>query len=255
MDPYRAQILQLQADVKKLEGSMRKALVVTGALQGQPSDATLAIAHNDSWLFEDNVDGTHPANLRYVIAATTQRIVSARLSIHLAPFRTYNTLSVGATGTNSAGHSHGHNHGGHTHSIHLALDNITHDPLYGAGSGLGITQAIEASYNTGQIVNSTTPSTDSTGESGTHTHNVSATGILGVTEGATATGVAISFDGVDATAALGGPFNADVIELDVRPYLLVTQGLWHVIAMQPSGLGRIEAHLRLGVYVSAGQVA
>ncbi len=240
--------------LKTLEGQMRKAMATTSALQGFPSDATLSIPHNDSWVFADNVDATHSANFRYIISKNVTRVVSARLSIHLALYRTYNTLSVSATGTDSNNHSHGHNHGGHTHSIFLELDNTTHDPLYGAGSGLGITQAIEASYSTGQIVNSTTPSTDSTGESATHTHNVSATGVLRVTEGATATGVTISFDGVDQTANLGGPFNADAIELDVRPYLIVTQNLWHTIAMQPSGLGRIEAHLRLGVYVGAGNI-
>ena len=103
--------------LKKLEALMAKAASVTSSLQGLPSDATLAIAHNDSWLFEDNVDATHPANLRYVIASTTQRVVSARLSIHLAPFRTYNSLTVSATGPESAQHSHAsaahaHGHGG-----------------------------------------------------------------------------------------------------------------------------------------------
>ena len=93
------------------------------------------------------------------------------------------------------------------------------------------------------------------GESAPHTHNINVTSTLGVTEGAVATGVAIAFDGVDQTAALGGPFNADVVELDVRRFLVTSTGLWHVIAMQPTGLGRIEAHLRLGVYVAAGQVA
>jgi hypothetical protein len=44
-----------------------------------------------------------------------------------------------------------------------------------------------------------------------------------------------------------------VIELDVRRFIGVTQGVYHTLAMQPTGLGRIEAHLRLGVYVSAGQ--
>src|ERR1035437_2239780 len=86
---------------------MRKALAVTSALQGQPSNATLSIAHNDSWLFEDNVDATHPANLRYVIASTTQRIVSARLSIHLAPYRTYNSLTLTSIGTENRGPTHG----------------------------------------------------------------------------------------------------------------------------------------------------
>ncbi len=96
---------------------------------------------------------------------------------------------------------------------------------------------------------------DNTGNESAHTHPVSGSSVLGVTEGATATGVTIAFDGVDATANLGGPFTTDQIELNVAPYLMTTIGLWHVIAMQPSGLGRIEAHLRLGVYVTAGSNA
>ena len=220
---------------------MRKALAVTSALQGQPSNATLSIAHNDSWLFEDNVDATHPANLRYVIASTTQRIVSARLSIHLAPYRTYNSLTLTSTGTENRGHNYGHGHtissNGNPQTATLGLDAGSAWTIGGGGVG-------------------TTPPTnsDSTGESQTHSHTVSGSATLGVTEGATATNVTIAFDGVDATAALGGPFAVDQIELDVTPYLITTKDAWHVIAMEPSGLGRIEAHLRLGMYVSAGQV-
>lgn len=253
-----------------IEDRLGKLESFANAFQGLPASATISLPHNDSWLFEDNVDGPggFPANLRYVIANNTQKIVSARLSIHLAPYRTYNTLSVSSTGTESAGHTHGisathtHTSAGHTHSIHIIPTLDTVDVLTNAGAGTGIGQVnTGVAYDTAQVVNSTTPgATGSTapgstdGESATHTHGLSASGVLGVTEGATATGVSISFDGVDATAALGGPFSSDMIELNVRPFIATTQNVWHTIAMTPTGIGRIEAHLRLGVYVSAGQL-
>jgi hypothetical protein len=231
-------VASVEDRLKKLESQMSKAMVVTSALQGQPSNATLSIAHNDSWLFEDNVDATHPANLRYVIAGTTQRIVSARLSIHLAAYRTY------ATTTQATAHSHALESGTGAISQTAGFDasgNLTSPAVPNVVS-------VGVEYVGGGVVSGQPPG--AVLRAG-HTHGQN----LGVQQGATATGVAIAFDGVDHTADLGGPFNADVIELDVSRFLITTKGAWHVIAMQPSGLGRIEAHLRLGMYVSAGQVA
>jgi hypothetical protein len=246
--------------MKTADPNLRRSLRTSNALEGRPSDATLSLPHNDSWLFEDNVDGVggFPANLRYVISANVTRVVSARLSIHLAPYRTYNTLSVSSTGIDSNGHVHAHS----TTHQHVVLGGVIApgaftDVLVFDEGGTGANAMIVGSQNAIPLTTFkdklTAPgSTD--GESATHTHNVSASGVLGVTEGATATGVTISFDGVDHTADLGGPFNSDQIELDVRAYLAISQGVWHAIAMKPAGLGRIEAHLRLGVYVAAGSV-
>jgi len=222
---------------------MRMALGVTSAMQGQPSNATLSIAHNDSWLFEDNVDGTHPANLRYVIPATTQRVVSARLSLKLSPYRTYSSFSTTATGNPSIDHHH--NATASVTTTNVALTHTLRSDNTGSWS---------LDDGSSRFVGTTAFDTNLTaGEDVAHTHLIVGSSFLGITEGAVPTGVAVSFDGVDQTAAIGGPFNADMIEIDVRPYLSVATGVWHVIAMQPSGLGRIEAHLRLGMYVSAGQ--
>lgn len=227
---------------------MRRALATTAALQGNPSDATLSIPHNDSWLFEDNVDATHPANLRYIISANVQRVVSARLSIFLAPYRTYNSLSLTATGNESATHKHGSASHAHTLAIQAAI--FTNSVGNATGGTPGQLATAGGMTDTTSIQNTTPGSTGT--EDAVHAHSVSGTAVLGVTEGATAAGVSVSFDGVDATAALGGPFNADVIELNVLPFLAISKGIKHTIAMQPTGLGRIEAHLRLGVYVAAG---
>jgi hypothetical protein len=40
-----------------------------------------------------------------------------------------------------------------------------------------------------------------------------------------------------------------MVELDVRPYLATSTGAYHTIALTPTGLGRIEAHLLLGADV------
>lgn len=229
----------IEARLARLEG-------LANAFQGLPANATVSLPHNDSWLFEDNVDGPggFAGNLRYVIADNTQKIVSARLSIHLAPYRTYNSLTLSSTGTQSAAHTHNF-----TPSVTTGNVALTHT-LRNDNTGIW-----SLDDGASRFVGTTNFDAGTTGtQNANHTHTVSGSSTLGVTEGAVATGVTISFDGLDQTTALGGPFNADVIELNVRPYIGTTQGVWHTIAMTPSGLGRIEAHLRLGVYVSAGQL-
>jgi hypothetical protein len=246
-----------------LERQIKIALATTSAFQGQPADATLSVPHNDSWIFEDNVDATHAANLRYIVSKNITRVVSARLSIFMAPYRTYNSLSLTATGADSPDHTHnvgiesGHNHG-HGHTVPIAANAAGQNVQIAGVNGSPFTSlsgpVTSAAINSDSTGSSGHTHGASAGRNSTHTHTVSGSAVLGVTEGATATGVTISFDGVDATVALGGPFNADVIELDVRRFIQIATGVKHTIAMQPSGLGRIEAHLRLGVYVSAGQV-
>lgn len=250
MPSVEERLATLEKWVKVSDPGLRRSLRIVNALEGRPGDATLSLPHNDSWLFEDNVDSTHPANLRYVVSSNVTKVVNARLSIKLAPYRTYDNFSATTTSAGSA-HGHSHTHGGHAHTIPIGAIAGAATLSWG-GAGFGFNDNFSAAGNTGPI-NSTTPTADATTESA-HTHPISVTSTLGVTEGTTATGVTISFDGVDRTVALGGPFSADQVELNVFSYLITTSGVWHVIAMQPSGLGRIEAHLRLGVYVAAGQV-
>lgn len=251
-------LARLEKSLKTLSDFAAQALATTSMFQGRPADATLQVPHNDSWIFEDNVDATHAANMRYIISKNVTRVISARLSIFMAPYRTYNTSSGANTGIESGNHNHGHSHtDSHTHNISI-LGGGAPATLGTNGSGGASIYDINAggNFTTGNIVggqSSTTTSSDSTGQSADHTHPLNITQTLGVTEGTTATGVTVAFDGVDRTAALGGPFNADVIELDVRRFIGVTQGVKHTIAMTPSGNGRIEAHLRFGVYVAAGQ--
>ena len=230
-----------------LETQVRKLLATVASFQGQPPNATFSVPHNDSFPFEDNVDGTHPANLRYIISANVSRVVTAKLSIFMAPYRTYNSFSATVTGGESAGHTHGQGTGFSATDTWTVtgsgyVNTVTSDGAGHIGNTTGVASNVGTnghSHNQGTTF----------GVSNDHTHSLSLAGALGVTEGATATGVTIAFDGV---ASGLGPFNADVIELDVRKFLQVQTGVKHTIAMQPSGLGRIEAFLRLGCYVSAG---
>lgn len=253
MPTLEQRVATLEALLNKQKPQVDLAYRVAAALEGRQADATLSLPHNDSWLFEDNVDATHPANLRYIIAANTQRIVSARLSIHLAPYRTYNNVS----GINSGNDSNGHTHAeaAHAHRMFAFSANIADQTAFSQWApGSGTTAVFAQSSVGGSTMTTSNGNGAGTGgESATHTHALNLSAVLGVTEGATAAGVTVSFDGVDQTAALGGPFSVDQIELNVVPFLAKSPGVWHTIAMQPNGLGRIEAHLRLGVYVSAAQ--
>jgi len=237
---------------------LNEAYAFKEALSGRPAPpgATLSVPHNDTYANQDNVDASHALNLDYLVAGNVQRLISARLSFKLRAYRTYNSLTFSSTGAGTS-HSHSHNHGSHNHSH-------SHSPTLptSAGSGGNNIQNLSGTLvnNSGGSVSftvnentdatNTTPSTDATTEA-SHTHPVSGSVVLGVTEGAVATGVTISFDGVDQTVALRGPFNSDVVELDVLKFLTQTPGAgWHVISLLPSGLGRIQAYLRLSAYVN-----
>jgi hypothetical protein len=264
-----AAIAQLEGRLRTAEVQAARAFAFTQGLSGQPAPpvATISVPHNDTYANQDNVDSTHALNLDYVIPSNAQRLVSARLSIKLRAYRTYNSFSASTTGAGSShahshnhgSHSHSHSHGGgsHGHSLHTiagsggnALQTDGTNILNNAGATLDLSQVNANTLTTNSDATSTTPGTDATGEA-SHTHSISGSSFLGVTEGAVASGVAISFDGVDQTAALAGPFNADVVELDVLQFIAnVPGGGWHTISLLPSGLGRIQAYLRLGAYVN-----
>jgi hypothetical protein len=250
----------LEDRVATLERQLTPLKEIAAAIQGKPASALISIPHNDSWLFEENVDGPggFPGNLRYVISSNVQRVVSASLSIHLAAYRTYNSLAFSATGAGSAhSHSHSHTSAAHTHTIPYSGNGGAFDAVFfdTSTSPAPVYVGVPASGQAGPTA-STTPGSTGTNAAteASHTHSISGSSVLGITEGAVASGVSLSFDGVDQTSALGGPFSSDVIELNVLRYLPQTKGVFHVIAMTPTGLGRIEAHLRLGVYVAAGSV-
>ena len=216
-------------------------------------------AQNDTFPNWDNNDGTHPLNIRYVIPNNVQRLVGARLSFHLAAFRSYETgvasTTTGAS-SNASAAAQPHVHfwssagsGGITSNVGLtnaaalvgatlAFGKQTSTELFPATVGASVDTAVEGQSLTGHT------------HTIAHTHTVTPSLTYGVFEGAVAAGVTIAFDGVDKTALLGGPWSADVVEMDVSKYINAAQGAYHTIALQPTGLGRIEAHLRLSYYAN-----
>jgi hypothetical protein len=77
-----------------------------------------------------------------------------------------------------------------------------------------------------------------------HTHDVtipshSHTLVFGIYTSTTATSVTVKINGVDQTAALGGPFNIDQSNLNIATYLMA--GQWNTIELGSSQLGRLDA--------------
>lgn len=217
-------------------------------------------AQNDNFVYNDNVDNNSPAFVDYVLPRNFQRIVSAKLSIKIRPYRTYNTLSISATGIESNGHTHtstAHTHTSDPHAHHNT-PSVGGNAAFALSNpaGLEVASGPVAGWNTDSTTpgptGSTTPGATG-GESLTHTHNVSASGVLGVTEGATPVnpGITVSFDGTDHTTDLGGPWNADQVEIDVTRFLATSVAAWHTVALLPNQITRIVALLRISYYVDS----
>jgi hypothetical protein len=238
----------------------------------------LGAAQNDSTEHDDNVDATHPLNVKYLIPGNTQRIIAARLSFSLGAYRTYTSaannpsVTSGSSSASSSGSSSSSTSGassiattvsgGHTHETIVAggggtgnavyQDSVTGDLFIIPAGGNPVSTNTESPAHThGMDHNHNIDHTHGI----PHTHSVTSNVTLtnGVIEDATATGVSVAFDGVDKTSALGGPFNADKVEMDVLPYIQQkADKTWHTIALTPSGNGRIYAKLRLSLFVNAG---
>lgn len=194
---------------------------------------------NDTYTPSDNLAAGFPLNIRYIIPSNIQRLVAARLSFHLAAFRVnLNSTTVG--GTNHYHVAASLAAGGANTGGVLGFDVSANLNTTGAGGGWFTSTEIPANPDVpSDSTRSLGPFTEAP-----HVHRLT----LGVFESTVAAGVTVAFDSVDRTAALGGPWSADVIEMDVRPYVSTAPGAYHTIALQPTGLGRIEAHLRLTYY-------
>jgi len=204
-------------------------------------------AQNDNFPYNDNVDNNSPAFIDYVLPKNFQRIVSARLSIRHRAYRTYNSFTAVSTGAET-GHSHSHNHGSHAHTIPIDAGPFANAVGQNAAGG----NLADAYGPTTAPVNGTTPTTNAAGSSG-HTHPLTLTGALGVTEAAAPVnpGTTIAFDGVDQTSALGGPWNSDQVEIDITKFLSTAVSIWHTVSLQPNQLVRMVALLRVSYYVDS----
>jgi hypothetical protein len=225
---------------------------------------------NDTFTNRDNVDptGPKPMNLPYLIPSNNQRLQRALLSWKLLPYRTYDTTTAvttaggsphnhGVSGQTAGGTTAANDNVGHTHLIlteNTGAGAVMHyDGITGAfdiGSNNNVSTLGESNNHVHGVPAMGVTGATSTNES-THTHSVTISATLGIREGATASSVTLSFDGVDHTATLGGPFNGDQVELDVTQYIDVLHPGWHNIALGSATLGQIHAHLRLSFYSSS----
>jgi hypothetical protein len=76
-----------------------------------------------------------------------------------------------------------------------------------------------------------------------HTHNL----VFGIYEGSAPADISIKLDGNNLTSALGGPFNQNMNDLELSPY--VTSHGWHILELGSSSLGRINASLFIQLFM------
>lgn len=249
--PLPSEILSLLKD-PAIQNYLRSFLLATTSSESIGRYPGNGSAQDDQYVYPDDADATFPYNFDYVIPSNFQRLVSARLSIKIRPFRSYNQFSSSQTGDTSlttlgeSGHSHSHSH---SSTVTTGAANARIDAF---SSGW------ETTAVSGTTVNPSV-NTDATGSSG-HTHSISAhhhslsiTSTLGVFEDTAPVnpGITVSVDGTDVTAKVGGPFNTDQVEVDVTQVLKTGVKLWHTLSLQPNQRVRITGILRLSYYVDS----
>lgn len=234
-DPAIAQFLRAQA-------IQQASVTGIGRYPGQGP------AQNDNYVYPDAADANFPYNFDYEIPGNFQRIISAKLSFKIRPYRTYSSLTVNNTGAGTA-HSHNHGHG-------LTVSGNAQSPAgvaFGLDAGNNYTAANDANttihtagaYGPGTNADATTEAT--------HTHPLSATTTLGISEdGAPVNpGITVKVDGTDVTAAIGGPFNSDQVEVDVTQVLKTSAKVWHTMSLQPNQRVRLTGILRISYLVDS----
>ena len=228
-----------------------------GRIPGQGS------AQNDNYVYPDAADANFPYNFDYEIPGNFQRIISARLSFKIRPYRTYSSLTLSATGNASNDHTHT---GGTT-----GTESATHNHTINYDNSNGATAVFLSSVNAGKLSNNLPVASDSgstlgtenaththsggisTGQSATHTHTVSGTTTLAIAEDVAPAnpGITVKVDGSDVTSKIGGPFNGDMIEVDVTQVLKTSAKVWHVMSLQPNQRVRITGILRISYLIDS----
>lgn len=256
--PYRVvgiQVADTEAEIETVNldlNDMRTENLLRLASGAQLTADTLNVINrmpqgapfNDSHDYTDNCNATFPFHFVVFIPSNVLKLNYGKLSFFLQAFRTYNTFSGSITGGQSVTHTHAS--AAHAHTLPIDAGPFTNAAGQNAAggnlaTGFGPTTA---------PVNSTTPG--ATGNASVdHTHTLSISSVLGIFEGTTATGVLVTINGTDRTAALGGGtgFTADQLELEVSQYLNIGQK--NTVDLTPTALGRILGHLRLTGYVQS----
>ena len=236
---------------------------IVDALNGNYIGVTY-IAHNDTWVNTENIDPVNGFNgrLAYVIPSNMIALQKAFLSIKFFNYRTYSTINFSGTGTDAtaatptadatgeSGHSHSHGHvlafqgtnSGNVLSLPAVAGQIF---VSGGGNDAGGTVQSNAAGSSGHSHSHTHGA-----HSHSHNHTVTGSTIIGISEDTSPANVTILFDGIDKTSALGGPFNADVVELDITSFINQAKGVWHQLAFGGTQRGQLQMHLRLNLLVS-----
>ena len=213
-------------------------------------DPTKTVDHYDL----DDGDATHPIYLDYMVPANASGIIKVTLSWKMRAFRStvgLNISTIGNDATAESGHSHSHSHTGpsHNHAMQIAggvagqaLTINVGGPMIDAVGGPFNDSVTMATGGTGATGGN---AVGSSGHSHNHNHSLSGSGAQSVTDGPVATIESVAIDGVDLTAALGGPWIGDVVELDISSVFATMQGQWHELALGLSGLGRVVSLLRI----------
>jgi hypothetical protein len=199
---------------------------------------------------EDSVDGTYSATLKFWLPHGTVKIVEMGLRLALLPFRAYSKTAEaggGQTSSSSGSHYHSVTTDDHTHGQQndIFWDNPTstvdghshtYDDIYPLGTTAGGGGTVWTSSS-----------------SGSHWHTVSShthAAVYGIYESTSATGVTVTINGTDRTAALGGGagFTADQNWLDINQSGWLTFGLaeadsLNTIILTSTQLGRIRAQM------------
>ena len=207
------------------------------------------LTFNDSVAFQDSCDASHGFHFAVFVPSNVTVLQAAKLSLFLRAFRS-DVSGVSASGSTSFLGS------ASSFTTQTELTNLNPQVLgfvinsistavcatgcngtchHGTFGSIGSVVENGINQTTGSFLTNFVPSNPSS--------VTSASVSYGVVESTTAAGVTVVINGVDRTAALGGPFSADQVELNVLPYLTV--GAWNTIDLTPTGLGRILAHCRL----------
>lgn len=194
-------------------------------------DPGKAIDHYDL----DDGDSTHPIYISYLIPTIPKPaagIIKATLSWHCEAFRSTVALNPSVVGAGTA----------HKHQISVS-------GLNGNPAGVSLSLDVNSNYTSANDANTAIHIAGTFGpgvdNESTHTHPLSGSSAQAVTDGPTANVIGLSMDGRDVTAALGGPWTGDVIELDLSSVFVFTTGAWHRIALSLDGLGRLTSLFRI----------
>lgn len=189
----------------------------------------------------DDGDDTHPARVCYLLPSDVTGVRKAILSWKILPFRSTTSLNPGTIGA-STPTADASGSSGHTHTIPITGAVFANAVGWdGAGQNLKGT----GGGNTGNINGESGHSHSHT--HGSHTHSLTGPLNQAVTDQPppyfNVTGIVI--DGKDVTAALGGPWVGDIIELDISSVFRKELSTWHVIELDLDGLARVTSYLRI----------